>query len=197
MWKNRCEDERSVLSEVGTARSRLLRTDSKEERPEKFEGRMLFVSTFNDVEAKKIQKNVFRISQGKGLRLGLPPSKRRKHMIWNAQVQTWRKVAWHTDVVVEKFHAKWTSEFPSLKKKGGRCTIHVNAESSNAELFFRTIHSANQVSIGAVASWCEELALLTPGQTHWSTEKSLRKRTSCVKVGTTRSGLLSAHTNEE
>ena len=55
-----------------------------------------------------------------------------------------------------------------LIRKGGRCTIHLNAESSHAELFFRTIHSANQLSIyGAAASWCEELAQLIPGQTHF------------------------------
>ena len=44
-----------------------------------------------------------------------------------------------------------------LKRKGGRCTIHFNADSSNTELLFRTIHSANQLSIyGAVSSWCGE-----------------------------------------
>ena len=63
-----------------------------------------------------------------------------------------------------------------LKRKGGRCTIHFNAESSNAELFFRTIHSANQLSIyGAVASWCEELTQLIPGQTHVSMDTSVAK----------------------
>ena len=36
-------------------------------------------------------------------------------------------------------------------------TIHFNAGASNTELLFRTIHSANQISIyGAVSSWCEE-----------------------------------------
>ena len=42
------------------------------------------------------------------------------------------------------------------KKKGGRCTVHFNADSSNTEFLFRTIHSANQLSInGTVSSWCE------------------------------------------
>ena len=63
-----------------------------------------------------------------------------------------------------------------LKRKGGRYTIHFNAEVSSADLFFRTIHSANQLSIyGAVVSWCETLALLMPGQTHVSMEKSVAK----------------------
>ena len=44
-----------------------------------------------------------------------------------------------------------------LNRTCGRCTVHFNAESSNAELSFRTIHSANQLCIyGAVASWCGE-----------------------------------------
>ena len=57
-----------------------------------------------------------------------------------------------------------------------RCTIHFNADSSNAELLFRTIHSANQVSIyGAVASWCEDLAQRIPGQNELIMEKSVAK----------------------
>ena len=63
-----------------------------------------------------------------------------------------------------------------LKRKGGKCTIHFSAESPNAEPFIRTIHSANQLSIdGAVASWCEELAQLIPGQTHVFRENTVAK----------------------
>ena len=44
-----------------------------------------------------------------------------------------------------------------LKRKNNKDTIHFNADASNAELLFRKIHSANQLSIyGAVSSWCEE-----------------------------------------
>ena len=32
------------------------------------------------------------------------------------------------------------------KRKGGRDTTHFNADSSNTELMFRTVHSANQLS---------------------------------------------------
>ena len=42
-----------------------------------------------------------------------------------------------------------------LKGKKNRNTIHFNADASNTELLFRTIHSAN----GAVSSWCEEFGL--------------------------------------
>ena len=52
-----------------------------------------------------------------------------------------------------------------LNKKGGRCTIHFNAEPSNAELLFRTFRCANQLSIyGAIAEWCDELNQLLPVQ---------------------------------
>ena len=37
-----------------------------------------------------------------------------------------------------------------LIRNGGRCTVHFNADSSNTELLFRTIHSANQLSIKLV-----------------------------------------------
>ena len=47
-----------------------------------------------------------------------------------------------------------------LKRKNNRDTIHFNADASNTDLLFRTIHSANHVSIyGAVSSWCEEFGL--------------------------------------
>ena len=63
-----------------------------------------------------------------------------------------------------------------LKRKGGRCTAHYKADSSNTELLFRTIHSANQLSIyGAVSSWCEELAQWIPGQNELTSEKSVAK----------------------
>ena len=43
--------------------------------------------------------------------------------------------------------------------------MHFNADSSNTELLFRTLHSANQLSVhGAVSSWCEEFAQTTPNQ---------------------------------
>ena len=44
-----------------------------------------------------------------------------------------------------------------LRRKNDRDTTHSNADASNTELFFRTIHFANQLSVyGAVSSWCEE-----------------------------------------
>ena len=63
-----------------------------------------------------------------------------------------------------------------LKRKGGRCTTHFNAGSSNIALLLRTIHSANQLSIyGAVSSWCEEFAQRTPNQKESTLENIVAK----------------------
>ena len=94
---------------------------------------------------------------------------------------------WNTaaDLTVANFQRQWTSSVASFqcvgsgileKRKGGRCTIQLSAEPSDAELSFRTIHSATRLSIcGAVANWCEELAQLIPGQTHVIMENSVAK----------------------
>ena len=59
-----------------------------------------------------------------------------------------------------------------LKRKGGRDTIHFNADSSNTELFFRTIHTPNQLSInGAVSSWCAGFAQRTQSQKESTSKK--------------------------
>ena len=63
-----------------------------------------------------------------------------------------------------------------FKKKGGQFSIHFSGDTSNAELFLRTINSVNQPSIyGAVADWCEELAQQIPVQASSSIEKSIAK----------------------
>ena len=63
-----------------------------------------------------------------------------------------------------------------LERKGGKCTTHFNADSSNTELLFRTIQPANQLSNhGAVSNWCEELAQWIQGQNELTVEKSVAK----------------------
>ena len=72
-----------------------------------------------------------------------------------------------------------------LKRKINRDTLHFNADSSNTELVFRTIHSANQLSIyGAVSRWCEELAQRTPNQKESAVVNiaAKDKRSSYVKM---------------
>ena len=62
------------------------------------------------------------------------------------------------------------------RKKGRTYSIHFNGDTSNAELLFRTISLANQLSIhGAVTDWCDELAQQIPGQSFSTIEKSIAK----------------------
>ena len=75
-----------------------------------------------------------------------------------------------------------------LKRKGGRCTTNFNAESSKAELLFRTIQY-----------WCEEL---TPADTRSNALEhgEIRRegeRSVISKVGTARRGLFSTDTKEQ
>ena len=57
-----------------------------------------------------------------------------------------------------------------------KSSIHFSGDPSNAELWFRTINSTNQLSIyGAVADWCDELAQQILGQSFSSIEKSIAK----------------------
>ena len=91
-------------------------------------------------------------------------SARSKHWTW----KVWRTDHLHVNVI-ETGHpvSKGISALSRgiQKRKGGSCTIHFNADSSNTELLFGTIHSTNQVSIhGAVSSWCEEFDQRTPNQ---------------------------------
>ena len=47
-----------------------------------------------------------------------------------------------------------------LGRKNNKGTIHFTVDATNTDLLYRTIHSANQLSIyGAVASWCDKFGL--------------------------------------
>ena len=109
----------------------------------------------------------------------------------------WNKTA---DVMLENFKESGHPIFRGIsalnrrERRGGRCRIHFTVESPNAQLLFRTIHSANQLSIyGAVASWCGELAQLIPGQTHMIMEKSVAQEND---QSSARSGFFGTDTQE-
>ena len=52
-----------------------------------------------------------------------------------------------------------------LHGKKGKETMHLNGDSSNTELLFRTVHSVSQLSIyRAVANWCEQFGLTEDGK---------------------------------
>ena len=62
-----------------------------------------------------------------------------------------------------------------LKRKNGREAIHFNTDTSNTELLFRTIHSANKLSVyGAVSHWCEEFGR-TPHEKEDTSDKFASK----------------------
>ena len=151
-------------------------------QPEHFEGRIIFMSMFNDIDwTKRRHSDVFQIPKK------LRSTRRDSHEDTghSSAVETKRN-----GTELSTVHLK-ENEIPSpqrwwdiskklvtqysrasvllsreiLKRKGGRCTLHFDADSSNTELLLRTIHSANQLSIyGAVSSWCEEFAQRTPNR---------------------------------
>ena len=110
-------------------------------------------------ESKEILENVFSNSE-----MVTSRSRSRRKMVWNAQLQTWMKVERYCRCHGRQFQRQWTSSNPSYqcigpvileKNKGESCTIHFSGDPSNAELLFRTINSANQLSTyGAIADWC-------------------------------------------
>ena len=63
-----------------------------------------------------------------------------------------------------------------LKKKKVENLDPPQRQSTNADLSFRTINSADQLSInGAVANWCEELAQQISAHASSSIDKSIAK----------------------
>ena len=86
---------------------------------------------------------------------------------------SWLKIPKKADNPV--FRASYAQDSGILEQeRWTKYDIHFNAELSNTELLFRTINSANQLSIyGAVADWCEDLAEKIPGQTCPHVDKSM------------------------
>ena len=124
---------------------------------------------------EEIQRNVFKIPNKSTIArrdsredAGHWPWKR-KEIVWNSQLKTWRKMGFHRHTDCWTIHRNRSSSIQehqcfkswnSPKRKKNRDTIHFNTDVTNTELLFWTIHSANQLSIyGAVACWCEEFGL--------------------------------------
>ena len=129
-------------------------------------------------------------------------------MAWSAHLQTRRTVEKNADVTLEKFKERGHPIFRgisalnrgALKRKGGRCTIHFTAESSNAELLFRAIHSANQLSIcGAAATRCGDFGSTDSWLNTHDHVKICRdgKLPVISKIGAARSGFFGTDTKEE
>ena len=74
---------------------------------------------------------------------------------------------------IQEHQCFWVVEF--LKRKNNRDTIRFNVDASNTELLFRTIHSANLLSIyGAISSWCEKFGL-RPNEREMTSERFVTK----------------------
>ena len=159
---------------------------------EKIEGRIIFMSMFNDIDWTKRGNSEKRIlnseqvkSYAKTLVIFRPgDEKKKKKTVRKSQLHTCRKMRLHRHRDGGTYQRNWSPSIQghqcfeswSSEKKSGRCTIHFHADSSNTELLFRTIHAANQLSIyGAVSSWCEEFAQRTPNQKESISEKFVAK----------------------
>ena len=112
------------------------------------------------------------------------------------------------DVMVSNSRQR-TSSLQSLQCVGSRIlekgkvwkyTIHFSAGPSSAVLLFRTINSANQLSIyGAVADWCHDLTQQILGQSFSNMEKSIAESEWAAKskLGAWRSAYVGANTWDE
>ena len=159
--------------------------------PEKFEDRIIFMSMFNDIEWRKrgnskkcisnseqVKNYTKRFSRGHWTSLGLGDGKK-----WygTRSFSPEGKCDSTTTLMMERFKETSHPVFKSIGAlnrgilKNTRDTIHFNADASNTELFFRPIHSANQLSLcGAVSSWCEEFGL-RPNERELTSERFVAK----------------------
>ena len=166
--------------------------------PENFEDRIIFMSMFNDIDWTKRGNTETCISNtgqfkncakqfSQGHRTFLSPGYENK---WYGNLSythegTWDSIATQ---IVGRFKATRHPVVKSisalsrgiLKRKKNRDTVHINADASNAELLFRTIHSALSI-YGAVSSWCGESAQRTPSPQEESTrEKFVAKEVNSL-----------------
>ena len=143
-----------------------------------FEGRIIFMSMFNDIEwtrrgnseqcisnTERVKNYATKFPEGHCTFLG--PGIEKK---WYGHQSNPPEGKWHAtaDQMVERFegsgHPVFKSVAPSargiLRTKNNKETMHFTADASNTEHLCRTIHSANQHSIyGTVASWSEKFGL--------------------------------------
>ena len=132
-------------------------------------------STTSIGQEKETMEFVFRIQKSQGIRekilagtLDVSRSWRRKEVVWNSSLYTWRKMGLYSHSnggTIQRYRSSSIQEYQCFEswnpeKKNNRDTIHFNADASNTELLFRIIHSVNQLSIyGAVSNWCEQFGL--------------------------------------
>ena len=162
--------------------------------PENFEGRNIFRSMFNDIEwtqkgnseqciskAETVENYAKRFPQGHWTLLGPGDEKKWCGILCYTLEGEWDSTA---TPMVERFKETNHPVLKSisalsrgiLRRKNIRDTLHFNADASDTEFLFRTIHSATQLSIyGAVWSWCEEFGLKPNARETWL-QKDLRRK---------------------
>ena len=137
--------------------------------PEKFPGRTIFMSMFNDISwrskdnEKECESSAKRFSPGQWSFLG-PGSEKKWYSTheYNPQGE-WDRVAKQMMLTfAESTHRIFRSTIPlsrgtRKRKRGGKLSIHFCADGETIETVFRTIISVSQLSIyGAVSDLCEE-----------------------------------------
>ena len=158
--------------------------DRKNIKPREFKDLIIFMSMFNDIDWTKrghSQKCISNSEQVKNC------AKRFSRGHWTFLGPGGEKKWYGTDStatqMVERFKETVHPVFKGisalsrgiLKRKNNRDTIHFIADASNTELLFRTIHSANLLSIyGAVSSWFEEFGL-RPNERELTSERFVIK----------------------
>ena len=146
--------------------------------PEELENRILFKSVFNDIEwtKKGKEENCFSNSQKSQdvCEEVLVRLLQFLHLKDNGFRRLTNGGRFHeTRHLVVKSASALSRGI--LIRKNNRDTTHFNADASNTELLFRTIHSANQLSIyEAVSSWCEEFGR-RPNTKQWTSDKFASK----------------------
>ena len=125
--------------------------------PAQFQGRIIFMSMFNDIigEIKTMKRIVLLISHFCLLAIPRPSKK--------DEEETWDRVA---ELMMINFgesgHPVFRATSPfsrgTLKSKaGGKLSVHFSADGDTIETVFRFIISVNQLSIyGTVSDVCEE-----------------------------------------
>ena len=151
--------------------------------PEKFEDRIIFMSMFKDIEWTRRGNAETCISNSEQVK---NYAKRFSRGHWTFLLGPGDEKQWYGTISYTP-QGKWDSIAPE---------IHFNADASNTELF-RTMHSANQVSIyGAVSSWCGEFGLAKWERADLGKVRDRRKWAATAECETARCKFFGANSRE-
>ena len=146
--------------------------------PELYSDRVIFTSTFNDIvwTARNIEETCASNSEKVKLYTQRFPKGHWTFIGPGTEMKSYGTRDFRPDGKWNSIEAKMVQNFKEtmhrvltsisalnrgiLRMIKGKSSIHFNAESTNSELLFRIIFSANQLSVyGAVANWCSQCGL--------------------------------------